>query len=534
MTLPRVVTEDLDGSPLARAAIRGELTRSWYAPRPAGVDAWRDHAAAVAHGHPPGWVQALAPAFDAAGAAERRLDAVANGRGVVVTSGQQPGLFGGPIYCLTKALSAVALANAVERETGVPAAPVFWAATDDADFDEASHTAVVTSGGVTTLQLGDRPRPGTPMSLAPLGDVAPLVHLLEEACGSAIDPSVLAATREAYTPGATVGGAYVALLRRLFRPLGVAVLDASHPAVRDAGADVLRRALERAGDVEAALLARSEEIVAAGFEPQVEAVAKLSLVFATIAGEKRRVPMSEADAARRLPADALSPNVLLRPVVERAILPTVGYLAGPGEIAYFAQVGAVADVLEVRSPVALPRWSATLLEPRVLRILDRIGAEPDDLQDPHALETRLARAALPAGVAERLRDLRTRIEEGVAALEVDDEEDLVPPASLQALRGSMLHRLARVERRYAAAVKRREEGLMRDVATVRAALYPNGVRQERILSFIPYLARYGMPLVDELLAHAGIHASAIIDGLPGVVGRLGAYDQGAVRALAKP
>ena len=247
---------------------------------------------------------------------------------------------------------------------------------------------------------------------------------------------------------------------------------------------------------------------AAGFAPQVEDVPGLSLVFTTERGAKRRLTLAEAGRVARTTPEHLMPNVLLRPIVERAILPTVAYVGGPGEIAYFAQVSAVADALGAARPLIVPRWSLTIVEPRVARVLDRLGATPDDMRDVAAVEWRVAREAMPAHVADALRTLRQQLLQGVADLEVADAGTLVPPASIQGFRGVIAHRLDRLERRYLAAVKRRQTQAMRDVATARGSLFPDGVRQERALCFVQFLARYGPALVDDMRGHAAGHAAS--------------------------
>ena len=515
MTTLRVLTEDLGGSALSRAARAGQLTPAWYPPTPSSAAAWtaraREIGASMANG---AWLEALAPAIAATGVAKERMERVAAAGGVLVTTGQQPGLFGGALLTLVKAISTIALADVLERETGVPTAPLFWAATDDADFEETRATAIAVAGGLELLTLEQAPPAGTPMAHAPLGDVSNLLARLETACGSVVDPDVLAMTRRAYAArGTTIGDAYLRLLRELFAPLGLPVIDASHAALRRAAGAVTRRALERAGDVDAALRKRAQEIEAAGFRPQVDYTEGLSLVFTNERGEKRRLQAKEAaDARTSIAPEHLSPNVLLRPIVERAVLPTIAYVAGPGEIAYFAQVSTVASALALPQPLAVPRWSTTLLEPRVQRLLERLHVDREEIRDAHAVETRLARAAMPRVVAERIQSLRRDVERDIAALEVADEENLVPPASLQGLRRAMLHRLERLERRYVAAVKRRETQLMRDVATVRASLHPNGVRQERVLNFISFLARYGRGIIEDMHAEASAHAERVVRG----------------------
>ena len=256
-----------------------------------------------------------------------------------------------------KAVTLLELSTALALVTGRPVAPVFWAATDDADLAEANHVSVVRHGKLDRLSMDAESISGRSMANTPLGDVAEQIARLEEACGSVSDPRVLEAVRKAYAADATVGSSYVTLLRALLEPLGIAVLDASHAAVRKAGYATVRRALERADAVASALAARSKAITDAGFHPQVADVPNLSLVFETLDdGTRRRVPLRAAgEIAERASADRLGPNVLLRPIMERQILPTVSYVGGPGEVAYFAQVSTVAEALGRAQPTISPR-----------------------------------------------------------------------------------------------------------------------------------------------------------------------------------
>lgn len=517
MNRPRIITEDLGGAPLSRAArAAGVNVTQWYRSRPVGREEWRRYLQEVSKGFAGStWLDRLRPALGSTSFAMSRLERVAAAGGVVVSSGQQAALFGGPLYTIVKAISALALADAFERDLGVPAAPVFWGATDDADFDEARCATVAVEGGLDTLCIESSPPEGTPLSGARVGDASDLIARLTRACGSAADADILDAVREAYAdPATTVGSGFIRLLRALLEPLGVAVLDAGHAAVRAASAPAMRRALERAPVIERTQRELYDAIVGAGLKPQVELVPGLSLVFAERDGLKQRVSLSEIESAMALSPETLSANVLLRPVVERAILPSAAYMAGPAELAYFAQVSAVAAVLDVPMPLALPRWSATIVEPRTERLLQRLGVERSELEERDKVEGRLARAALPSGIAEALRTLRRGIEGDVTVLEAADSGEVVPKSAVHGLRGALLHRMDRLERRYVAAMKRREADIMRDVATLRAALYPNGSRQERVLNFIPFLARYGRPLLIDMLHEAGRHVASLIGAVP--------------------
>ncbi len=519
MSRPDVRTESLGGSPLSVAARAGRLPE-WYPPPPRDARGWRAHARAVVDDVAADWLDALSPAFDARGAAARRLALSGGGKGLVVTTGQQPGLFGGAIMTLAKAITARAIADALRDATGLPVAPVFWAATDDADFAETASVWLPTDAGADELRLSSKPPAGTPMALATLDEsVAPLIDRLRAACGSAPHASYLDAANRAYAArdGNTIGGAYVALLRELFEPLEIAVLDASHPAYFARVRPILEQACVSAESIAAAVHARTEAIRASGYHPQVEEVTGLSLVSITEHGIKRRLPIREATLLQAHAAgDAtLSATVLLRPVVERVVLPTVTYVGGPGEVAYFAQVSAVADALRVATPRIAPRWSTTIVEPRIRRCLDELGLAVEDLTDPHAAEGRVARRLVSAGAEAALRSLRADLAKALDALHAADS-DLLTPRALDGARRGFEHRVARLERRVLASVKRRESAVMRDVATVRGSLYPDGVRQERQMSFVPYLAKYGSELVDAMLAAARAHARGLIGDAPTV------------------
>jgi uncharacterized protein YllA (UPF0747 family) len=507
---PRVITEPLTGNPLAAAAMAGNAPAGWYEPQPRDPAAWRDRVEFVRSGSSSDWLARLAPAIESTGRAKERLDSVAAGRGVVVTTGQQPGLFGGPIYTLSKALSALAFANSLQEATGVPVAPIFWAATDDTDFREASSTVIAVPGGAQLLRIDHSQPLGRPMSAMPLGDVSRQLEALARSAGSSVDRAPLELLERFYTPDATIGSSYVEFLRALLAPLGIAVIDASHSATRAAAGPVLNAALESAGEVADAVTERNRAIEAAGFTPQVQDVSGLSLVFSAASGGRKRVPIKAA--RKHTGSDDLGPNVLLRPIVERAILPTVTYVGGPAEIAYFAQILPIADVLGLAKPSIVPRWSCMIVEPHIERILEKLRLLPEDLRDPHDAEARVARSRLPKRVLEELNSTRAVLNERLDALSaaIVDENAPIGPAVTGGLRANLMRRLDRFERRLIAAAKKLHADIMQDIGTARGSLYPLGKPQERSLNFVPLLARYGPKLRDEMLAGAQDHAERLL------------------------
>jgi bacillithiol biosynthesis cysteine-adding enzyme BshC len=494
-------------TPLVAPAALGGAAAQWYPSPPRGIAAWQARCKSTADSSGD-WLTPLRPAF---GSGARLLERVAGGTGVVVTTGQQPGLFGGPWYTWHKAMSALELAARIERDTGVKAVPVFWAATDDADFSEAAVTSISTPTGAERLTLTQRPPDGVPMSHATLGaEVGTLLDALRASAGSVADDRPMRAA-ESFRLGASVGGAHVEMLRALLEPLGMAVIDAAHSAVGAAS----RAHLEAAGDcaavIQNALVAQRDAVLAAGADVPVDIGRELSLVFAWEPGQdglprKRRLTIEEA--ARAVRRDTrLSPNVLLRPVVERLILPTVAYLAGPGEMAYFAQVNAVASALGAPPPMALPRWSGIIVADDVDTALAHLQMSVEDLRDPHAAEARAARAGIPDSAKAALADLTASI-----GRELDRLAGSLPDPALDGARKQFALRAERLERRIVTAAKHRAGNTLRVIAAARGALFPFGQPQERALNAVPLWSRNGDALTRALRAACAAHAERLING----------------------
>ncbi len=458
-----------------------------------------------------GWANALHEAMRPTGAAAARLARVSRGQGVVVTTGQQPGLYGGPMYTIVKALSALAVADRLEALTGVPTAPIFWAATDDADFAEGATTWIPSAGALRDLRLTHAPPEGTMMSHAFLGNMQESNALLRRAAAGAAWPEMIRAACAAYHEGATAGNAYVDLMREILMPLGIAVLNAAHPSVRHQSAPLLRRALAESSAVDAAVTARTEELRAAGFVPQVDLLPDRALVFVVRNGVKERASISgAAQVLSRVSDDLLSPNVLLRPVVERALLPTVAYMAGPGEFAYFAQVSAVATVLSVAVPLALPRTSVRIIPPEVQQTLSRHGQSVEAMRDPRALVRSLASRATPETALDALSALRAQIRRTADVIRGGDSS--LPAPALDGAVAQFVHRTDRLERRLLAAAKRDIGDQLRRVEQAQAMLWPQGAPQERIVNPLPWLARYGPPLLDALRQVCDENAATLVHG----------------------
>lgn len=455
------------------------------------------------------------PTRDAQLARLRRPDALA------VTTGQQPGLFTGPLYTIHKALSAVALSRLLERRWNRPVVPVFWLAGDDHDFAEASTASwIAADGSLSSAALPPRPAdaPLTPMYRQPLGaGVVPALAALANGLPmSEFRDGTLAWLERHYRPDATVAGSFAGAMAELLGPLGVLAFDSTHPAAKRAAAPHLVRALREAPALDEDLdrWAEAQGTAAHNSGITVGDGAALVMLEASLGRDRliqhdggfvtrRSRERFDPAAIRSIAADdptRLSPNVLLRPAVESALLPTVAYLGGPGELRYLRLTPPIYDRLEIPRQLPLPRWSGVIVEPRVDRALDKFGVSLEELlAPPGPLEARLVRSQLPPEALASLERLRTVLEAEYGALEraaVEIDPTLARPA--QSARQQALAGTQDIEKKLVQHLKRRQETELGQLARARGAVAPGGKPQERVVTVAPFLARYGPGLLEEL------------------------------------
>jgi bacillithiol biosynthesis cysteine-adding enzyme BshC len=493
-----------------------------FLPTPIGTlpgAGWR----AVAGRRVPGGFALLRPAFTAHGAAADRLELLLAGRALCVTTGQQPGLFLGPLFTAYKALTAIALAERLESALHRPVVPVFWVAGDDHDYLEASQTYQLSrSSDLARLSLADRAAdaPLTPMYRERLGSS---VHGALEALWGEQPDTEFRADVEAwlgrhYVPEATVAGAFAGAMAELLGDLGLVVLQPTHRAVKEAMWPLLLRALDEAPALDQALKRRTDGILGEGGTAPVPVGDGASLVMLEgAAGRDRLVMDGGAFHARRSgerhtiadlraladeAPERFSPNVLLRPVVEAALLPTVAYVGGPGELAYFPQCAPVYELLAVDPQTPVPRWSALAVEARTRKVLDKYALDPDDLRLPEGqLEQRLVRGDLPDAAEAALGAIRATLEREYGALR--DAAEAIDPTlrkPVESARNAALAGARDIEKRLVGHLKQRNETLVQQVARARTALFPLGKPQERVLSLPPFLVRYGRDFLAGALA----------------------------------
>jgi bacillithiol biosynthesis cysteine-adding enzyme BshC len=448
---------------------------------------------------------AIVAALGASNPNNPSIDKLAKPSTVAVVTGQQVGLFGGPLYTIFKALAAVKLAKQLSDQ-GTCAVPVFWLATEDHDLAEINQSwafnAQMQPVSFSTASVNP---PGGPVGNILLRDI-PLQSLRDSLIGMPYSEEAIALAESAYQDGETFGSAFRKLVEQVLQPYGMIFLDPLDPALRAIAAPFLSRALTLSQDLVAQVQTRTRELEAAGYHGQVHLEPNASLFFSLEGG--KRTPIKRKDDTfngQPLPAflakpELLSPNAILRPVMQDFLLPTVAYLGGPAELAYFAQSEPLYQTLLGRMPVVAHRASFTLLDRRAGKLVARFGLNLPDVTVPDVnLREKLARRLVPDNLTAHFSAT-----EGVVDNELSRLAALLQgfdPGLEKALaksRSKILYQIGKMERKTAREALRRDSRATSDAQYLHDLIYPHRHLQERMYGLLPFLAAHGPSIIETI------------------------------------
>ena len=454
-------------------------------------------------------VQALRANNGGAPAESASLDLLSKEGTVAVVTGQQVGLFSGPAYTIYKALTAARLAQELTNR-GIPAVPVFWLATEDHDLPEIDHTFVFDQAHrPITLRVEAAGQPQQPVGSIKVG-APPIDELRAALAGFPFGAEVSDVVAQAYKPGASFGAAFRDLLRSLLAGRGLLFIDPLDAALRTIMAPLLAKAVTRAGELKQRLLTRNRELEAAGYHAQVHIEPQTSLFFlldgdrrttlrnddgAYVAKDRR---YSAAELAAR--ADRLSPNALLRPVMQDYLLPTVAYVGGPAELAYLAQSQVLYEELLGRMPVVLARSAFTLLDRHSAKTIERYRLSlPSVFHGEGDTREAIARHLVPRTLTDEIKQVEQATAQSLDRLQRNlTDFDPTLARALDKSRAKILYQLSKIGRKTARETLRRDQRSGEDARQLSSLVYPQKHLQERFYSILPFLAKHGNGLLDTL------------------------------------
>jgi bacillithiol biosynthesis cysteine-adding enzyme BshC len=504
-------------------AFNFERVAELYAGNPADPAAWRE-AIARAQGHPRqhAGIAAVLSAQQARRGAppEARAAAakLADPRTVALITGQQAGTFGGPLFTLLKAVTAIQLARQHAREQQAEIVALFWVDSEDHDWKEvASCTVLDASFQPTTVTVEPPEGAGVrPVAALTLDDrIEQTLAELERALPhTEFTQSTMASLRECYRPGMGMADAFARWLEGQLGRYGLIVFESSDPAAKGFVADIFARELRSPGRTAALAAEAGNKLADSGHLPQVQPNPDAISLFHLDGGrrpirrqndhyvidEVRSDPRALLQEATSSPA-SFSPNVLLRPIVQDTLFPAVCYVAGPSELAYLGQLGGVYAEFGVPMPLMYPRATATLLDSAAARFLAKYDVPLADLQPrDESVLNRLLESQLPESIEHAMRDAHDAIHASLSRL-IDALPALDPTlaGAAKTTLGKMEHDLKALHNKIIHAAKKRDETLRRQFARAQAQAFPLGHPQERTLAVVYFLNRYGPALVDRLL-----------------------------------
>jgi bacillithiol synthase len=443
---------------------------------------------------------------------------LAEARTVAVVTGQQAGAFGGPMYTLLKAITAIQLARRTANEHGAQAIAIFWVDAEDHDWAEVASATVldeVFQAKTVTLAPpeGAGEMPVAALTLDPRIDesVNEMARALQT---TEFSDWVISSVRDAYRPGIRMADAFARWLEALLGPYGLVVFESADPAAKPLAADVFVRELQTPGRTASLAAAAGERLAALGHAAQVQPQPDSISLFHLNGGRKpiRRQGDDAVIGAATIPLTALveeanrapqnfSPNVLLRPIIQDTLFPTICYVAGPSELAYLGQLGGVYQHFGPPMPLVYPRATATLIDSAAARFLSRHTVPFEDFQpqDESALN-RLLESQLPASVEQAMREADDSVRRSMQRVaEVMPALDPTLAGAAKTTLGKMEHDLKGLHTKVIHAAKRRNETLKRQFTRAQSQIFPDGHPQERTLAVVYFLNRYGPALIDRLL-----------------------------------
>lgn len=458
----------------------------------------------------------------------RNAETLRDPEAIAIVTGQQVGLFTGPLYTIYKTITTLQLADEWAEQTDRPVVPVFWVEGEDHDFEEIASTHLLRRNEVVSLtydhDVGDNP--GAVGRLSLTDNIDTLIGELDKVLPSSdFKPAVLERVRTAYASGTTLEDAFALLLRSLFEGEGLVFINPDDERLKALTRPLFRRELEDPETPAARIDATSQALRDQGYHAQVH-VRPTNLFWL---GDRARVPIdvgedgqfvlrgtdrtvrrTELQDRLRAEPSRFSPNVVLRPLMQDFLLPTAAYVGGPSEISYFAQYGDIYDWAGMEMPLIHPRASVSLVEGKVQKVLDKYDLTVCNFRaDLERLFQDVVVDTMEVDVDALFQDAMTQIHQTVNALKSNVETvDRTLGSSAEATRAGIVDELEDLKQKVVRAEKRQQEEVRDQLEKGHVNLRPNGTLQERVINVLYYLNKYSLDLVEELREQLDTDTSA--------------------------
>ncbi len=448
-----------------------------------------------------------------------------------VVTGQQVGLFGGPLYTVFKTVTAIKLAERLKAKfPSLNFVPVFWLEGEDHDFAEMNNVSLLDGESrparIEYLHGGEMPECNLgAMGELPIGSAieqtfAQLEGVLQK---SEYTPQLLAAIKHCYAPGRTFNRAFAGWMNFLFADYGLVFLSPNNREFKKLVSPFFLKEIQEFPTTTQIVIAQSAELEER-YHAQVKPKSLNLFMFHkggryliqpregendfSLKGTRHFLPPEELLRIAADTPELLSPNVVLRPIMQDVLLPTVAYVAGPSEVAYHAQLKPVYEYFGITQPVVYPRASASFVEDRLLRAMEKYGLDfAEFLEDITKATTKVSEQISNIKLDEMFGNANNAIRSALNEMKFGLKEiDPTLIAALENVQSKIDGNLNVLKEKSISAQKRRNETSVRQIEKAASGLLPNGSLQEREISILYYMNKYGMDLVKWLSGELDIAA----------------------------
>jgi len=463
------------------------------------------------------------------------IDLLLNDNTLAVVTGQQVGLFSGPLYTLYKALTAVALTEQLAKAfPDYSFVPVFWVEGEDHDFDEVSKVGLLTASNdySTFRYVPDERLEGKNLGASGRVAFTETIGPFLDSIRASLPPTdfseqTFELLRTAHQPGMTFAQSFIHMMNVLMEESGLIFLDPNSPDVKVLLRPVFRKEIEEESEACRRVIERSELL-----EERYHAQVKPRSVNIFLHHEKGRFAIEPHPKGFALKGvrqhytkdelltlledhpESFSPNVVLRPLCQDTLLPTVAYVGGPAEVAYMAQLQPLYEQFGIPAPIIYPRASATIVEDKVEKVFQRFAVSPLELfKDAEGVKARIAASVSDFQTDELFAATVTSIEESLNSLRsgiLSIDKTLEGP--LDNTLGRVTSAVDVLKQKTLAAQKRQHETFLRQIDKALLHIAPDNSPQERTVSIVYFLNKYGPEFVRWLGGElrTDLHAHQII------------------------
>lgn len=436
-----------------------------------------------------------------------------------VVTGQQVGLFSGPLYTIFKALTAIKLTESLNQNSPGCFVPVFWLASNDHDFTEIDHiTLLDKENRIEDIKYRRHSASlKIPVSKVVLSaEISNCIQQLKDLThDSEFKPEILSQLSTAYQAGRSFVEAFAQWMTRLFKSYGLIFIDAAHPDLKDLGKDVFYTEIAQNSPSTQCALETSRKLTQKNYGTQIQLHEGILNLF-LVEDERNSIQFRDGDysikgRAQTFKKDELlqllekqphkfSPNVLLRPLYQDTLLPTVAYVGGLSEVAYFAQMKEVYEKFNLPMPIIYPRKSLTLIEKKVDKALKTYNLKVQDIwQNADAKINEIAKEKIPQSLDEAFQTTASHLDKDLK--DVKQEILAFEPTlekSVDLTIGKIHYQISLLEKKILKASKKQNTIITQRIHLAKSSLYPNQSLQERVFNITPFLMKYGFTLMDRL------------------------------------